>query len=135
MKISFLILSGFFLILLLFSITTYINYQQSEKVNENSDKFSKSSTTLRNSNRFQRNILNLVSGLRGYLLTNEAFFIQSYDSAIIENEEILSELSSLTTGNESQKRLLNEIALLYDRWGQEFATPLLEAKKQAMIVG
>ncbi len=51
---------------------------------------------MRGSNRFQRNILNLVSGLRGYLLTNEAFFIQSYDSAIIENEEILSELSSLT---------------------------------------
>ncbi len=133
MKISFLILSGFFLILLLFSITTFINYRQSEKVNENSDKFSKSSTTLRGSNRFQRNILNLVSGLRGYLLTNEAFFIQSYDSAIIENEEILSELSSLTTGNASQKSLLDEIAMLYDRWGQEFAKPLLDAKKQGIL--
>lgn len=133
MKISFLILSGFFLILLLFSIATYINYQQSEKVNENSDKFSKSSTTLRSSNRFQRNILNLVSGLRGYLLTNETSFIQSYDSAIIENEEILSELSRLTIENESQKQLLNEIASLYDRWGQEFAAPLLDAKKQAIL--
>jgi signal transduction histidine kinase len=132
MKISFLILSGFFLILLLFSITTYINYQQSEKVNENSDRFSKSSTTLRNSNRFQRNILNLVSGLRGYLLTNETSFLQSYDSAIIENEQILNELSTLTIDNESQKQLLNEIVSLYDRWGQEFATPLLDAKKHAM---
>ncbi|HEY5917817.1 MAG TPA: CHASE3 domain-containing protein, partial [Chryseolinea sp.] len=133
MKISFLILSGFFLILLLFSITTFINYQQSEKVNENSDRFSKSSTTLRSSNRFQRNILNLVSGLRGYLLTNEVFFIQSYDSAILENEEILGELAALTAGNESQKKLLDEIALLYDRWGQEFAKPLLDAKKQAIL--
>ncbi len=133
MKISFLILSGFFLILLLFSITTYINYQQSEKVNENSDKFSKSSTTLRNSNRFQRNILNLVSGLRGYLLTNEPFFIQSYDSAVLENEEILEELSFLTIDNPSQRKLLDEIASLYDRWGQEFAGPLLEAKKEAML--
>ncbi|HXR80622.1 MAG TPA: CHASE3 domain-containing protein, partial [Saprospiraceae bacterium] len=80
-----------------------------------------------------RNILNLVSGLRGYLLSNEAFFMQSYDSAVIENEEILSELSSLTTGNQSQKKLLDNIALLYDRWGQEFARPLLEAKKQAIL--
>ncbi|HEX6893527.1 MAG TPA: CHASE3 domain-containing protein, partial [Chryseolinea sp.] len=133
MKISFLILCGFFLILLLFSITTYINYQQSEKVNENSDKFSKSSTTLRNSNRFQRNILNLVSGLRGYLLTNETFFLQSYDSAIIENEQILNELSTLTIDNKSQRQLLSEIVSLYDRWGQEFATPLLDAKKHAML--
>ena len=133
MKISFLILSGFFLILLLFSITTYINYQQSEKVNENSDKFSKSSTTLRSSNRFQRNILNLVSGLRGYLLTNEPFFIQSYDSAVIENEEILGELHSINIDNPKQKKLLDEIASLYDRWGVEFAGPLLEAKKNAVI--
>jgi signal transduction histidine kinase len=133
MKISFLILSGFFLILLLFSITTYINYQQSEKVDENSEKFSKSSTTLRNSNRFQRNILNLASGLRGYLLTNEPFFIQSYDSAVIENEQILGELRSITSDNVGQKKLLDEIDSLYDRWGREFAQPLLEAKKQAMI--
>ena len=133
MKISFLILSGFFLILLLFSITTYINYQQSQKVDENSEKFSKSSTTLRSSNRFQRNILNLASGLRGYLLTNESFFIQSYDSAVIENEQILGELRSIISDNPGQKKLLDEIASLYDRWGHEFAQPLLEAKKQAMI--
>ena len=133
MKISFLILTGFFLILLLFSITTYINYQQSEKVDENSEKFSKSSTTLRSSNRFQRNILNLVSGLRGYLLTNEPFFIQSYDSAVIENEQILGELRLITNDNPTQKKLLDEIASLYDRWGHEFAQPLLEAKKQATI--
>jgi signal transduction histidine kinase len=132
MKISFLILSGFFLILLLFSITTYINYQQSEKVNENSEKFSISSTTLRSSNRFQRNILALVSGLRGYLLTNEPFFIQSYDSAVLENEEILGMLRSITSDNPAQKKLLDEIASLYDRWGREFAQPLLEAKREAM---
>lgn len=133
MKISFLILSGFFLILLLFSITTYINYQQSEKVNENSEKFSKSSTILRSSNRFQRNILNLVSGLRGYLLTNEPFFIQSYDSAVIENEQILSDLHSITIENPKQATILNEIAGLYDQWGHEFADPLLAAKKNAML--
>jgi len=133
MKISFLILSGFFLILLLFSVTTYINYLQSEKVNENSEKFSKSSTLLQRSNRFQRNILNLVSGLRGYLLTNEPFFIQSYDSAIIENEAILGELRSITIDNSEQRSLVDEIASLYDQWGKEFAQPLLEAKKHAMV--
>jgi signal transduction histidine kinase len=133
MKISVLILSGFFLILILFSITTYINYRQSEKVNENSEKFSKSSTTLRSSNRFQRNILNLVSGLRGYLLTNEPFFIQSYDSAVRDNEKILIELSAITIENPGQKKLVNEIVLLYNQWGDEFAKPLLEAKKQAML--
>lgn len=133
MKISFLILSGFFFILLLFSITTYINYQQSEKVNENSEKFSKSSTTLRQSNRFQRNILNMVSGLRGYLLTNESFFIQSYDSAVLENDEILNDLSALIPESPQQKYLLREIEELHERWVQEFANPLLEAKRRSVL--
>src|SRR5688572_11414813 len=95
MKLSYLILIGFFLVLLLFSITTYINYVQSEKVNENSERFARSTTILRHSNRFQRNVLNMVSGLRGYLLTNEGFFIQSYDSASVENAGILKELAVL----------------------------------------
>lgn len=131
MKISFLILSGFFFILLLFSITTYINYQQAEKVNENSERFARSSTTLRQSNRFQRNILNMVSGLRGYLLTNEVFFIQSYDSAVVENDEILNDLSTLIPDSAQQKHLLLDIEELHERWVTEFANPLLDAKRHS----
>ena len=133
MKISSLILSGFFFILVLFSITTYINYRLSEKVNENSEKFSISSTTIRQSNRFQRNILNMVSGLRGFLLTNESFFIQSYDSAVVENEEILNELSRIVSDTLRQKTLLTDIQRLNQQWVEEFAQPLLEAKRQSAL--
>jgi len=132
MKISFLILSSFFLILLLFTITTIINYRQSEKVNENSEKFAKSSLTLRHGYRFQRNILNLVSGLRGYMLTSESFFKKSYDSAVIENNNILNELSVLIPPGSPQKMLLNEIEKLHKHWAEEFAEPLLAAKLQAL---
>src|SRR6188768_440155 len=93
MKISTLILTGFFLILVLFTITTYINYKQSDKINENSERFDASSTKLRHSNRIQRNVSNMVSGLRGYLLTQESSFIESYDSAVNENILLLQELS------------------------------------------
>lgn len=133
MKISYLILSGFFCILLLFTITTYINYQQSEKVNENSSRFSTSSTTLRHSNRFQRNILNMVSGLRGYLLTNESFFIQSYDSAILENSQILTDLTTLVPKATRQYLLLQDIETLHEQWIRLFADPLLEAKRQSTV--
>jgi signal transduction histidine kinase len=65
-------------------------------------------------------------------LTNEQFFIQSYDSAVIENEQILGELRDITNDNLAQKKRLDEIATLYDRWGLEFAQPLLDAKKQSL---
>jgi signal transduction histidine kinase len=129
MKISHIILISFFFILLLFLITTYINYKQSEEVRMNSEEFSRSTDIVRQSNRFQRNFLNMVSGVRGYLLTNEFFFIQTYDSAIIENENILNALSSTVRDGSDQKILLDEIHQLHKYWVTEFAVPLLEAKK------
>jgi signal transduction histidine kinase len=132
MKISSLILSGFFLILILFSFTTYINYLQADTINDTSEKFAVSSTIVRQSNRFQRNGLSMVSGLRGYLLTNETSFNQSYDSAVVENSEILKELSDLVANNTAQKILLRDIERLHLRWVHEFAEPLVAAKQIAM---
>ena len=67
MKISHYIFLSFLLILLLFSITTYINFRQSEEVKENAEFVSTSSAIVRNAARLQRNTLNLVSGLRAGL--------------------------------------------------------------------
>jgi signal transduction histidine kinase len=131
MKLSYLIFLGFFLILVLFSITTYINFRQSEKVNENSEWFARSATIVRNSHRFQRNILNMVSGFRGFLFTGEDQFIQAYDSAALENNNILKELSQLIEPNTSQEKDLKEILSLNDRWINDFARPLIDARKQA----
>lgn len=131
MKISYFILFGFLLILVLFSITTWINFRQAERVNENNEFYSRSTTTVRNSNRFQRNILNMVSGLRGYLFTGENYFIQAYDSAARENENILRELSSLVPENSSQGKTLKEIQALNSRWINEFGEPLKNAKTLA----
>lgn len=130
MKISTLILTGFFSILVLFTITTYINYRQSDKINEHSERFAKSSSIIRHSNRIQRNVSNMVSGLRGYLLTQESSFIESYDSAVNENVLLLKELSD-TPMNDKQQALLAESDSLHQQWVSEFAEPLLNAKMHA----
>jgi signal transduction histidine kinase len=129
MKISYIILVSFLFVLMLFSITTYINYRQSVLVGTNAEEFAKSSTIVRHGNRFQRNFLTMVSGLRGYLLTNELFFIQTYDSAIIENETILKDLATMVRDDSDQKILLDDIHELHKYWVMEFAVPLLEAKR------
>ena len=77
MRISYLIFLSFSFIILLFSITTYINYRQAEKVKENSDYVSLSSEIVRNANRFQRNIVNMISGLRGFSADGRKLFFAS----------------------------------------------------------
>jgi signal transduction histidine kinase len=117
----------------MFSITTYINFGLSEKVNENYEWLSKSTSIVRSSNRFQRNILNMVSGLRGYLFNGEEYFIQAYDSAALENEGILVELKSLIPENSEQRRSLDAISELNRRWITEYSAPLIEAKKSSAV--
>ena len=133
MKISHLIFLGFLAILIMFTIATYINYNQAEKVNENSEWFAKSTTIMRESNRFQRNILNMASGLRGYLLSGENYFIQSYDSAKQENIQILQQLNENIQDTSAQKTALGILISLNDTWVLDFADPLIAARKAAHL--
>jgi len=123
-----LIFLSFLFILLLFAITTFINFRQSEKVRENSDFVVLSTSIVKNGNRFQRNILNMGSGLRGFLLTGDDYFLEAYDSAAQENNVILKELFTQVHDTSEQTVLLKEIKELNDRWLADFANPLRQAK-------
>lgn len=131
MRIGYAIFLSFFVILSLFSIVTYQNEKLAELVRENSEAFAQSSSVVRESNRFQRNVLNIASALRGYVLSNETTFVQTYDSAVAENEHILVELDTLVRNDERQFNLLKEITELNKNWLDELAQPLLEAKKSS----
>lgn len=133
MKISHYIFVGFLFILLLFSLTTYINFNQSEEVKANAEYVSRSSSIVQNATRFQRNVLNMVSGLRGYLLTGEHAFIQAYDSTANENAQIIADLSRLVETGSRQQKILTEIRLLNNEWINEIAEPLKEAKRKAKL--
>lgn len=132
MKISSFILLSFIFILLLFSITTYINFRLSEEVKENAEFLSRSTEIVRGSSRLQRNTINMVSGLRGFLLTGERYFIEAYDSAARENEVILDEIGNLGVDS-SQAALLSEIKQLHDLWVEQYTEPLRQAKLAANI--
>jgi signal transduction histidine kinase len=133
MKISYSIFLGFFTILVLFSVATTVNLQLSEKVHENSEFFEKSTIVIRSSNRMQRNIVNMVSGLRGYLFTGEASFLQSYDSAEIENKTLLEGLDDMVVNGSAQQTAIQEIKHLNERWISDFAVPLMKAKKLSSL--
>lgn len=134
MRISVSIFLGFLIILIMFSITTYINFGLAEQVNENSEYFERSTAIVRNSNRLQRNLLNMVSAVRGYLFTGEEFFLQAYDSALQENSGLLNELqTSLSVEQSSQIAALQQITKLNSEWTNGYVAPLMEAKRASLL--
>jgi signal transduction histidine kinase len=127
MRISHSIVLGFVIILLLFTITTYNDYRLSEDIKEETEYFTRSTEIIKNSSRFQRNILTMESGLRGYLLTGESSFVETYDAANRDNFEILRDFSQLVT-DRKQQNLLVEIKTLNDQWTNRY-TELLKTSE------
>ncbi|RYY64001.1 MAG: HAMP domain-containing protein [Chitinophagaceae bacterium] len=130
MKIAQLIFFGFLFVLVLFSLTTWINYRQMEAVKDNTEFVSHSATVVRQSNRFQRNILNIVSSLRAYFLTGDSTFIQTFQSAAQENEGILVELT--TGADPAQVPGLHRVQSLNKSWTSEFTSILDDVRRKAV---
>ncbi|RYD56104.1 MAG: HAMP domain-containing protein [Sphingobacteriales bacterium] len=133
MKISYFIFLSFLFILLLFSFTTYINFQQSKEVKANAEYVSTSGDIQKFTNRFQRNTLHMVNALRGFLLSGDRGDIDAFDSAYYDNETVIGSLSPLIAGDTSQNRRLSEIKIMYDQWTDDFAFPLKDAKLNSII--
>ncbi len=133
MKISNLIFLSISFILVMFSITTYVNYRQSEEVRENAAFHANSSTVVRLSNQFQRNVLYIERALRGYLLTNEEYLLPTYDSAFAENKNLLAELDLMLEDTSQQQQKLTDMQLLYQDWVSNVAQPLLQAKQSGEV--
>lgn len=131
MKIAHTIFGSFLFILLLFAFTTWINFRQSEAVKDNAEFLTRSTTIVRNATRMQRNLLNIQSGLRGYLLTGEMSFIQAFDSAGLDNQGLLSEMYRLVTLGTAQHRTLESVDSMYSAWLSRMSGPLREAKANA----
>jgi len=128
MKISTLIFISIFFILLMFSITTYVNYKQSEEVRSNAEFLSQSGNIVRQSNQLQRNILYMERGLKRYVSIRENYLLQTIDTTSLENNSLLNELLSIIPGNSDQLKRLTEIKNLYNQWFEEFARPIMKIK-------
>jgi signal transduction histidine kinase len=132
-KIANAILLSFLIILTLFAAATYFSYRLGDLVDQNANDFVKSSVVVRVSNRYQRNVLNIASALRGYILTDDPTFLQAYDSAVLENGELLAELDTLVAQPSPQMETLTEIKELNAKWLMGLAKPLLETKQIATV--
>ena len=111
MKLSTQILLAFTLVILLSVADSYTNYNLSIKVQRNSQFLSKSEEIIRSSNRAHRAIIEMQSGLRGYLLTNDSSFLDSYSEGLQSVPVLLKEQKKRIGENLVQLSLLLALCL------------------------
>jgi signal transduction histidine kinase len=116
MKLSTQILLAFTLIILLSVADSYTNYRLSIKVQRNSQFLSKSEEIIRSSNKTHRAILEMQVGVRGYLLTNDTTFLDSYYSGLKTVPMFMEVQRRRIDSNYTQRLLLDSIKTLHHQW-------------------
>jgi len=129
MKLSIKIFIGFFLIVTFSIISFYVNRQLSEEVNKNTDFLTNSESVIRNSVQLHKKMIEMQSGFRGFLLTNNANFLVHYYEGIQEIPELFQFQKNLISGSRIQSRKLDSISTLHKKW-VGYANALILAKQK-----
>nr|WP_255537100.1 ATP-binding protein [Pedobacter sp. SYSU D00873] len=103
----------------------------SDKVNQNIAFLTRSESVIRNSSRLHKGIIEMQSGFRGYLLTDEEEFLQPYFSGLKTIPKLIKEQRALVKESDVQSRKLDSIAVLHHEW-VIYANSLIEAKKESL---
>lgn len=130
MKLSVKLFAGFVLISVLFTAVAIVNFRLSEAVVENTQWVSRSQIVVRNSAALQRNIIDMETGLRGYLLNGNETFLQPYLQAKDQLPGLIQETKTFVSSSPDQTRNINDIVDLQQRFMLKYAEPLITLKRE-----
>lgn len=129
MKLLTKIFAGFFVIFLLLVSVDLINFRLSEEVLANSQAVTRSQTVVRGSAALQRYIVDTETGLRGYLLTGNAEFLEPYRVARQQLPALFQDLTARVNHSPAQLQHLKQIQNIHARWVHTFAEVLIAQKQ------
>ncbi|GAB3537965.1 ATP-binding protein [Pontibacter brevis] len=129
MKLSFKLFAGFLLISLLFTAVAIVNYRLSKDVIDNTLWVTRSQVVVRNSASLQRNVIDMETGLRGFLLNGNETFLQPYVQAKNLLPQLFDDTKKYVSDSPQQVEKLNEIMHLQNRLQREYVEPLIALKR------
>ncbi len=106
---------GFTILIMIFVIDFFANQRLSNEVVQNTSYISNSETVIRNSNMLHKEMIEMQSGFRGFLLTGQETFLQPYYAGISSVPELMIQQESLLS-SELQNGLLDSINFTHQLW-------------------
>jgi signal transduction histidine kinase len=129
MKLSTQILLAFTLVILLSVADSYTNYMLSKKVQLNSQFLARSEEIIRNSNRTHKAIIEMQSAFRGYLLTDDQSFLDSYYKGLKRVPFLIKEQEKRINLKSTQRTILDSINKQHNNW-LVYSEKLIKSRKE-----
>lgn len=130
MTIRLQLFASFIALILIFVIDFFVNQRLSKEVITNAAYISNSESVIRNSNILNKNMIDMQSGFRGYLLTSQESFLQGYYEGLKNIPPLIKEQRILISSLNQNKRL-NSIMVLHNNW-VEYANSLISTKQDTL---
>lgn len=130
MTIRSKLLTGFISLIVIFGTSLLINLRLSNEVVRNFEYLNNSEAIIRNSNILHKNIIEMQSGYRGFLLTGQEVFLEPYNRALVLIPTLFNNLRMLTSAP-AQKERLDSMENLHHVW-VEYATTLITTKRDTL---
>jgi len=130
MSIRFKLFTGVLFLIGIFIVDFFANQRLSDEVILNTSYLSNSETIIRNSNLLSKQMIEMQSGLRGYLLTDDPDFLDAYYNGLKSIPPLIKEQRTLIT-LPKQKERLDSIVTLHNDW-IDYSTSLIITKKDSL---
>src|SRR3954469_6995 len=115
MSIRFQLFLGFSVLILIFVVTFFVNQRLSNEVIRNTSYINTSESVIRNSNVLHKEMIEMQSGFRGFLLTSQEVFLQPYYEGLKTVPPLVKEQYGLISWK-IEKNCLDSINILHDEW-------------------
>lgn len=130
MSIRYQLIIGFSFIILIFTLVFFVNQRLSQEVLTATTYLNNSEAVIRNSNVTHKEILEMQSGFRGYLLTSQESFLTPFYDGLKSLPLLLTEQKRLLS-TQSQILKLDSIVSLHKEWVL-YADSLISAKRDTL---
>lgn len=131
MNLSTKIMIVFALILFLFTVVTALNIKHSRRIKEESDWLTRSEEILRQSTLLQKFMIDMETGLRGFMLTNNDSFLEPYYAAEKNIPVLFASEMNMLSQNPVQLQRMHFIRDKMRDWRDSFAIPLIRGRIKA----
>jgi signal transduction histidine kinase len=130
MTIRTKLFAGYLSLIIIFAASFFVNKRLSDQVSRNSAYLNKSEAVIRNSNVLHKLILDMQSGYRGFLLTGQDAFLDSYKRALDQLPAVSAEMRPLVNSSIQHQRL-DSILDLNHAW-VEYANELIAVRNDTL---
>ena len=131
MKLRTLLSLGYILVFTLMVLLAAVTYQGFNSLSETAEWVAHTQRVMRIANLTQKQMVDMEAGERGFLITGNKKFLESYTDGKKNFKKLIAQLKKSVSDNPKQVKRLEKIDELEDQWLENAAEPLISARKKA----